>query len=259
MVHEFYGSPITFLKNEKDIFIGARSVCNGIGLSWSGQFSRLKSLGLSCSCSRIRIDKKYINSMIAVVRGSINAWMRSIDKNKFSNGKADRIELYQSEFERFVFDAIDCDNQIEREDFYTKTREGLKTLITDSVIHLGNSNAIDQLVDVLDPLLNDNFIPDKLPLFEREHAPQTRQSFMRILDGIRLRVLEIPNPIYDAAEKTAARANELQRIKSESTGSQIETIAQKLREYEEHISDKKVKDKLRKDSLSLSRISKSLY
>ena len=259
VVHEFYGNPIVFLVNDEDVFIGAKSVCSGMGLNWNVQYIKLKNNNLACIHMDIDTGRRFMNRVATISRGAVSTWLDSINKKKVADEKIKRIELYQNEFVKFSFDAVSCEKQIEKEDFYIGTREGLKQLMYDSIIHIANQNAIDQLVNVLDPLLNEDFVPDKLPLFEKEHAPQTRKSFMRILEKIRLKILDIPNPIYDMAEKTAARTNELEKIKSQSTGARLEQATAKLREYEEYITDSKIKKKHRDSILALEKISKGLY
>lgn len=247
-VIEFYGDPINFFINNNSVMVGSRSVCDGIGISWSGQFERIKSLNIIRSCSRIRMNGKQINKIITVLRGDIPTWFGSIDKKKYGEERADRIELYQDEFYQFCFKSLETENQIEQEDIYLGSKDGLRQLINDSVIKLGNENAIDQIVNTIYPLISEDIVGDtSLPLIEKEKSPRITKAHDIHIDRIRNTIINLPNPIIDMAEKTASRKNELAKLKSKSIGSRIEEIAEKIKDLD------------RKSSLQLKVIAKSLY
>ena len=255
----FHGDMISFLVNKQDALIGAKSLVKGMGLSWGTQSYKIRnkwSKGFRWNTIKTTKGKR---KALFITRRLLSDYLDSIEIRKVKEECKSKVQKYKESFLRFSYKSLLVERQIEIEKEYSETFEGLVRLIYDSVIVLGNPNAINQIAGVMRGVLSADPSDRKIPHVEKEHCPETRMRFRRMLDNVGLEIADISDPIQDLVSTTAAKHKEVDRIKHSSTGSQIETIAQKLREYEEHISDKKVKDKLRKDSLSLLRLSKGLF
>lgn len=238
---EFYGDKIRFFINGERSLVGMRSIVESIGLSWSTQLQKLKQNQHSVFINTVCLGHYKI---LGIIPEGIYHFLESIDMNRVKN--KDRVLFYKAEFPRFVFDSIGCSKLIEVEDNYLNSKEGIKSLIIDSIITLGNPNAIDQLSCVVNSVVNKDIFPEKIPFFEKEHCPKTRKAFADLMQELRLKYSTISDPIYDMAEKTADRQAEIKRYKSESMQSQIEQIAENIRDID------------RKSSLSLKRIAKGI-
>ena len=237
---EFYGDPIRFFINEKKALIGCRSIADGIGLSWSTQLRRLKSK-YSVFINTVRV--KSID-YVAIDRPAVCSFVYTLDVNRIKN--SDRLELYRRKFPEFVYDSVNCSKTIEIEDRYLEDKNGIRNLINDSVISLGNPNAVDQLSTVIDRVINSEIFPEKIPFFEKENCPKTRKAFADLLMKMRLEYSKIPDEIFDLAEKTADRQGELERHKSKSLAAQVLDVAEQIYNTD------------RVASRTLTRISKSL-
>ncbi len=213
-VIEFYGDPINFFINKENVLIGMKSVSNSLGIPWSTQRRRLKNFYPKCATFG-----SLPNRAICLPRPKVKQYLSFLDENKACN--PEKIKLYQNEFPQFSYDQTTFGNQVEIEDFYLGSIEGIKQLIYDAVIKLGNEKAIEQLALILFPLLTE-------PIISNDH-------------------IEILGPAYDLAEKTADRQNELIKHKSTSISKQLEIIAETIRDSD------------RKSSLELRRIAKSVY
>jgi antirepressor protein len=219
-IFKFHGDPINFFVNGERVLVSPFSIVTSIGISWGGQYSRLKKLKFVNGLSHVRIPDSQCRRMLGVERKKIGAWLSKINKENFREEKHAKISKYQSEFLKFSYDCIKCDSQIEQEDFYLESKDGLRQLINDSVIWLGNTNAVDQLVDVLFPLMNEEVLSAEN--------------------------ISLINPVYDLAEKTADRQGEIIKHKSSSIASQINDVSAKIRDMD------------RKASLELKRIAKGI-
>ena len=260
MVEEFYGDEIDFFYNEKSVIIGARSFITSLGLSFGRQLEKIKKNNrLFSHMCKIAVPWS-IRRIQCFNHEGVTPFLDSLNIDKIREESKSKVQLYKREFFEFVCESYECCKLIEKEDFYLQDIQGIRCMIRDAIITLGNDNAVVQIADTLNSLLNNDLLGEtRIPLVERENSPRIAKIHDDQIGRIRKDILNVNNPILSMATQTASKQNEIARRKAESTGSQIETIAQKLREYEEHISDKKVKDKLRKDSLSLSRLAKSLF
>ncbi len=220
-VIEFYGDPINFFINNENVFIGMKSIINSIGLEWSSQLARIKTV-FKGKIQRNNFPAPtgtYITSCLN--RHDAIRYLQTINTRKLTDIKREKLNVYKKEFPPFSYKQADFGNQVEIEDFYLGSIEGIKQLIYDAVIKLGNEKAIEQLALILFPLLTE-------PIISNDH-------------------IEILGPAYDMAEKTADRQNELIKHKSTSISKQLEIVAETIRDSD------------RKSSLELRRISKSLY
>ena len=216
-VFEFYGDPINFFINEEKVLIGMRSVSKSIGIPWVTQFRKIKSqFEGHFKIETIRNQTHYYQAL-CLNRSAVKKYLASIDKAPSEN----KLKLYQKEFPQFSYDQIAIESQVEREDNYLGSIKGIEQLIYDAVIKLGNEKAITQLATTLFPLLSQSIISNEN--------------------------LSVLNPIYDIAEKTADRQNELNKHKSTSISQQLESVAEKIRDID------------RKSSLEIRRIAKSVY
>ena len=219
-VIEFYGDPINFFINEESVLVGGRSLINALGFSWSGQLRRAKRDRRQCALMCTLSVEWSIKKIECFSRSGIKSFFDSFNTKRISSAIKDKFLLYKKEFPQFSYDQTTFGNQVEIEDFYLGSIEGIKQLIYDAVIKLGNEKAIEQLALILFPLLTE-------PIISNDH-------------------IEIFGPAYDSAEKTADRQNELIKHKSTSISKQLEIVAENIRDTD------------RKSSLELRRIAKSV-
>ena len=220
-VIEFYGDPINFFINKESVDIGCRSLIKGMRIDWSSQCSKIKLNPTLFKHKSTALNPVTKRSTLLVNRHAIIPFLDSIDIRKVKEESKDKVTLYKKEFPQFSYDQTTFGNQVEIEDFYLGSIEGIKQLIYDAVIKLGNEKAIEQLALILFPLLTE-------PIISNDH-------------------IEILGPAYDLAEKTADRQNELIKHKSTSISKQLEIVAETIRDSD------------RKSSLELRRIAKSVY
>jgi len=251
-VVRFYDDPINFFVNDVENLVGLRSIVNGIGVNWSAQYKKVKfRFDRFIKKTSIGCGRRPLRKLLCLDTSRIESFLGLINEDKYKGFKRERILLYKNEFPGFIMDSLRSTEEIEIENWYTKNTEGLQRLIFDSVIKLGNENAIKQLAESINPIINSHFFDSKLPFIEKEHCPETRKAFKIMIENISIKIANTCNPIFDMAEKTSERHKEVKRYKSESLASQILEISEQVREAP----DKKEAIKL---SLQLDRISKSI-
>lgn len=255
-IQEFYGDKIDFFVNDKSVLIGAGSLVSSIGLSWSGQLEKIKRSNLLNSLTCKIPSTVSLRKVVCLFRNALKSYFDTFDLRRIDEDHHEKIDLYRREFIQFAYDSVECSELIDIENRYTEDSKGIESLIYDSVVYLGNPNAVSQIATAIDSLLNIDHFSKKLPYFEKEHCPQTRKAFEQMLIDISLEISKISDPIIDMAEKTADRQGELREIKSKSRATRIIEQSEILRELKGD-SEKSTK-KIREVCLTLNRLSKSV-
>lgn len=250
-VEEFHGDKIDFFVNGNDVLILGRSFISAIGLDWSSQLKKIKQLDqLSGNITTMNTGMS-IRPSICFRREFITPFFDSFNIKKIKEEKKNKFILYRDHFEQFSYKAVKTSESIEKYDKYMGSEKGLASLVEDSVIWLGNPNAVGQLASILNDLLNKDLFPENIAARDGESVGETKGRFERIIQRASDRVLDAIEPIYDMAFKTADRQAELVRFKSTSISARILEIAEKVREAK----DQKALNKL---SLDLKVIAKGV-
>lgn len=225
----FYGDPIHFLVNKESAIVGARSLVSGMGLSWGTQSYKIRNCfpnGFSWNTIKTCKGKR---KAIFITRQLLEKYLDSIDISKVKEECKKKVEIYKSGFLRFSYKSVTVERQHEIAEEYTSSINGLYELIYDTFIRLGNERAMKELAVILNTALTTDIGNTKLPMFERENCPKTRNAFIRAISEIDNKMLSMTDPVIDMSYQTAAKKSEVERIKSNSIQSRIESVAEKIR------------------------------
>lgn len=220
---KFHGDEIKFLINNNSALIMAKSIVNGMQLDWPSQTRKIQRY---CCQNAIIKTVRGKRSAIHIPHKNIRGYLDSINLSKAQN--KERVELYQREFLPWSYDNILPRDLLEIENEYTESLEGIFRLIYDSIIVLGNPNAITQIAGVLDDLLNSDLIGEKPPVFEKENCTKTRNAYNAMLDNIGFKIADVSDPIQDLVSTTAMKHKEIERIKSKSIQARIQKVAERI-------------------------------
>lgn len=97
----FHDNDIVFAERSENTYVGARSLVNGMGLSWGTQYSKIKNdfsgflIKTSGHGSRLR-------QALAIHKNFIKSYLETIDASRVSSENSNIVRLYKSEFSDFV-------------------------------------------------------------------------------------------------------------------------------------------------------------
>ena len=96
----FHGCSLETFEHDGEPYVAMRSVCEGMGLSWSRQADKLRGEATKFSCAHMRTtgrDGKEYN-MLAIPLRKLPLWMASVNPNKIKDPiRHSRVVLFQEE------------------------------------------------------------------------------------------------------------------------------------------------------------------
>lgn len=97
---DFHGTPITTFEVDGKPYVSLRSLCEAIGLSWSGQFEKVKRDPVLSSVVRVirttgSDGKSY--EMTSLPLDMVQGWFFKIDSNRVRESLKERVILFQRE------------------------------------------------------------------------------------------------------------------------------------------------------------------
>lgn len=162
----FHGDEIIFAANGVDAYVDALSMIDGMRLSWTSQYQKIKK---RYSFYDIVIPAKpEPEKRRALHRNFISDYLHSINLLKVPADKSSRIVLYQKEFPDFVFDQAYTEDDEQIISNYIRDNKaeiyaGMEQLVMDTLCKMQNQGAIKLMASLLTDLMKaDDLTPNQL-------------------------------------------------------------------------------------------------
>jgi hypothetical protein len=154
----FFGDPIILASNYEDAYVSLRSLVDGMRLSWSSQYWKVKkSFGL------FDIEKngseRPLKPITALHRNNVEKFLATINPAKIPTDKIEKILLYKKEFIDFFFCETFTISEEKSMDFYLDTKKGRECLLIDAV-KLQNNGVYKHLGAIVNKLLESDDLKD---------------------------------------------------------------------------------------------------
>jgi len=189
-VDHFDNDEILLAKNEKNGYVGGRSIAIGMGLDWSGQRKKIKKNSIFVDqWSTVHIK----SGVIGLHRDIIPDYLRAIDLTRLSEETAEKVRKYQKEFPEFIYDTLEtiADAKIVG-GYIPKSRDekaiyaGMEQLVLDALCRMQNQGAVKLMASLLTDLMKSDCLSS---------------------DGLRA-----TEHIYDLADLAARNRNRLKSV-----------------------------------------------
>lgn len=144
-IADFHEKKILFSCSSEDIYIGARSMVEGIGLSWGTQYLKIKN---NFNCFHMETVGRDLRKRkaLGIHKNFVSSFLDTININKVSAGISESLKLYKREFVDFV-DQQSLNTEKKTVDFYLESENGIKNLIEDA-FKLQNKGIIKRFYDL---------------------------------------------------------------------------------------------------------------
>lgn len=100
-IANFHDKKILFASNPENVYIGARSMVEGIGLSWSAQYLKMKKRFNCFEMRTVGRDSKQ-RGALGLHKNFINSYLGTINTCRVSTEILESVKLYKDEFGDFV-------------------------------------------------------------------------------------------------------------------------------------------------------------
>ena len=174
---------IVLAKDTEDGFIGARSLVEGMGLSWSRQLKKFKKNALFHGP---RATAVFGDNIFVLHRGIVDEYISGIELKRLPEETADNIRTYQRFFPEFMNDLLETERDKKVIDDYIDSDDGMERLVMDSLCRLQNQGAVKLMASLLTDLMKSDCLSD---------------------DGLRA-----TEHIYDLADLAARNRNRLKSV-----------------------------------------------
>jgi hypothetical protein len=128
---DFYNSKILFASNFEDVYIGARSMVDGMGLSWGTQYLKMKKKFNCFPIKTVGRDSRFRES-IGLHKNFVSDYLETIDPRKVSDEIADYVMMYKNQFADFVESQTSPVQEQRTVDFYLDSSKGVESLVMDA-------------------------------------------------------------------------------------------------------------------------------
>ena len=145
-IADFHNSKILLVSNQENIYVGARSIVDGIGLSWSAQYRKIKKSFNCCPMRTVGRDAR-TRATLLLHKNFIESYLDTIAANKVSSKISESVKLYKEEFSYFI-DKQTSKKEKRDVDFYIDPENGIKCLIEDA-FKLQNQGVIKRFAELL--------------------------------------------------------------------------------------------------------------
>jgi len=156
-VDHFDNDEILLAKNEKNGYVGGRSIAIGMGLDWSGQRKKIKKNSIFVDqWSTVHIK----SGVIGLHRDIVPNYLQMIDLTRLSEETAEKVRKYQKRFPEFMYDTLEtiADAKIVG-GYIPKSRDekaiyaGMEQLVLDALCRMQNQGAVKLMASLLTDLM----------------------------------------------------------------------------------------------------------
>ena len=129
-IASFNNSEILFASNTENIYVGARSMVEGMGLSWGTQYLKIKKRFNYFHMKTVGRDSR-LRDTLGLHKNFIQGYLGAININRVSSENSELVKLYKEEFSCFVDKQTSMEEKRDV-DFYLDPDNGIKCLIEDA-------------------------------------------------------------------------------------------------------------------------------
>ncbi len=142
----FHNNDILFASNLDDSYVGARSIVDGMGLSWGTQYLKIKKEFSGFLIKTVGRDARP-RDILAMHKNFIESFLGTIDISRVSLNNKEIVNIYKNKFVDFVNHQTCKVEEPRTVDFYINSADGIKCLVMDS-FKLQNQGVIKRFTEL---------------------------------------------------------------------------------------------------------------